>query len=117
MLSALIVENRSESRSRNLTQFTMDTPVRSLFPEFKLPERDWKNGGKDITLSMLSSHTSGLPREGYRTDFNMVLGAAKADGPTIGSAWASAKPESVLEHIGNTHLMFAPGQRAACVYS
>ncbi|KAL1604941.1 hypothetical protein SLS60_004482 [Paraconiothyrium brasiliense] len=61
---------------------------------------------------MLASHSSGLSREGYSTDFNMVLATGKADAETIGAKWAAATPESVIEHAAKTNLMFAPGQRA-----
>jgi CubicO group peptidase (beta-lactamase class C family) len=112
MFSALLVENLGKSMSED-SAFSIDTTVRSVLPEFELPKRDWENGGKDITLAMLASHTAGLPREGYRTNFNMVTGYSKADGKSIGSAWAAATPEGVLEHVRETNLMFAPGQQAA----
>jgi CubicO group peptidase (beta-lactamase class C family) len=85
-------------------------------PEFSLPETDWKDGGSEITLSMLASHTSGLTREAYSTPFNMVKANGKADAATIGDAWASVTPDMVIEHFRTTKLMFAPGQRVGCKY-
>lgn len=114
VFSALVVENESKSQSNSLPELTLDTPVRLALPEFGLPERDWENGGKDITLAMLASHTSGLPRESYRTNFNMVTGLGKADAETIGALWAGATPSDVIQNAKSTNLMFAPGQRAAC---
>ncbi|KAF2646511.1 beta-lactamase/transpeptidase-like protein [Massarina eburnea CBS 473.64] len=110
--SALLVENLSKTKDLSL-EMSLDTPVRHLLPQFNLPKADWEDGGKAITLKMLASHTSGLPREGYSTDFNMVLGLDKADAESIGADWASATPESVLESVRKYGLMFAPGQRAA----
>ena len=92
---------------------TLHTPVRLLLPEFTLPEADWNDGGSEITLGMLASHTAGIPRESYSTGFNMVLSNGKADAITIGAAWASATAEDVIEAIAKEKLMFAPGQRAA----
>ncbi|KAF2712805.1 beta-lactamase/transpeptidase-like protein [Pleomassaria siparia CBS 279.74] len=112
MFSALTVETESKAQS-TLPELTLDTPVRLLLPNFRLPEKDWNSGGRDITLSMLASHTSGLPREGYLTPFNMVTGMGKANSSTIGALWAGATPAEVLEKVANTNLMFAPGQRAA----
>ena len=37
---------------------TLDTPVAQLLPDFKIPSR----GGKDITLGLLATQHSGLPR-------------------------------------------------------
>ncbi|KAH7081058.1 beta-lactamase/transpeptidase-like protein [Paraphoma chrysanthemicola] len=92
---------------------TLHTPVRQLLSDFTLPEADWNDGGSEITLGMLASHTAGIPRESYSTGFNMVLSTGKADSVTIGAAWASATSEDVLEAIAKERLMFAPGQRAA----
>ncbi|KAF2024341.1 beta-lactamase/transpeptidase-like protein [Setomelanomma holmii] len=92
---------------------TLHTPVRLLLPDFTLPEADWNDGGSEITLGMLASHTAGIPRESYSTGFNMVLSTGKADAITIGAAWASATAEDVIEAIARGKLMFAPGQRAA----
>ncbi|KAH7052034.1 beta-lactamase/transpeptidase-like protein [Macrophomina phaseolina] len=111
-LSALMVE--SESRAQDtLPVLSIDSPVRQALPQFGLPEVDWQNGGSEITLSMLASHSSGLPREGYSTDFNMVSGLARANTVTIGAKWASTTPEQIIEHVKQRNLMFAPGQRAA----
>ncbi|KAJ4290250.1 hypothetical protein N0V90_010465 [Kalmusia sp. IMI 367209] len=113
--SALVIENLAKAKAGNATvEFTLDTPVRLVLPQFRLPEKDWNDGGRDITLRMLSSHTSGLTREGYSTDFNMVAATGKADAETIGAKWAGATPESVLERAAKTNLMFAPGTRAGC---
>jgi serine-type D-Ala-D-Ala carboxypeptidase/endopeptidase len=38
---------------------TLDTPVAQLLPDFKIPSR----GGKEITLALLGTQYSGLPRE------------------------------------------------------
>jgi hypothetical protein len=111
--SALIVENLSKSHFTT-QDFTLDIPVRYLLPQFNLPKADWEDGGAEITLKMLATHTSGLPREGYSTNFNMVVGLGKADVETIGKDWADATPEGVIESVGKSGLMFAPGQRAAC---
>jgi CubicO group peptidase (beta-lactamase class C family) len=112
MFSALLVENESK-RQETHHELTLDTPVRLVLPEFRLPQSDWDNGGRDITLLMLASHTSGLPRESYVTPFHMITGVGKADAPTIGALWGNATPVQVLETAKNTNLMFAPGQRAA----
>ncbi|OJD29311.1 penicillin-binding protein [Diplodia corticola] len=111
-LSALVVENESRAHAA-FPPLTLDTPVRHALPEFGLPEKDWQNGGSEITLSMLATHSSGIPREGYVTDFNMVRGLAKADAETIGAEWAGVSPSQVIESVKQRNLMFAPGQRAA----
>lgn len=111
--SAIVAENKGRALAVDL-EITLDTPVRYLLPEFRVPEVDWKNGGSEITLSMLASHTSGLTREAYFTPFNMVTATGKADARTIGAAWASVTPEMVLEHFNKTSLMFAPRQSAGC---
>jgi CubicO group peptidase (beta-lactamase class C family) len=115
MFSAIVAENKGRALEADYI-LTLDTPVRHLLPEFSLPETDWKNGGSEITLSMLVSHTSGLTREAYSTPFNMVRADGKADAATIGAAWASVTPSMVIEHFKTMKLMFAPGQRAACKY-
>ncbi|KAF1947402.1 beta-lactamase/transpeptidase-like protein [Clathrospora elynae] len=114
MCSALVIENqlRQNSTSGN-SVFNIDTPVRLLLPSFALPEKDWKDGGSEITLRMLASHTAGIPRESYSTGFNMVLSTGKADAVTIGIAWAGQTAEDVIDGIAMRSLMFAPGQRAA----
>ncbi|KAF1951350.1 beta-lactamase/transpeptidase-like protein [Byssothecium circinans] len=109
--SALLVENLSKSRDVDL-ELTLDTQVRHLLPLFSLPQKDWEDGGREITLRMCASHTSGLPREGYSTDFNMVAGTGRANVETIGEDWAGATPQKVLETVKNVGLMFAPGQAA-----
>jgi CubicO group peptidase (beta-lactamase class C family) len=91
----------------------LDTPLRMVLPEFSLPERDWNDGGSEITLGMLASHTAGVPREVYSTGFNMILSTSKGDGPTIGAEWASVTAQEVVSRIATTKLMFAPGKRAA----
>lgn len=93
---------------------TVDTPVRAVLPNFQLPAADWENGGSEITLAMLGSHSSGLPREGYSTDFNMVTAMAKVTSDGVGAEWAGVSPEGILAFLGTRNLMFAPGQRAAC---
>tara|TARA_R110002003_G_scaffold107_1_gene8939 strand:- start:3270 stop:4688 length:1419 start_codon:yes stop_codon:yes gene_type:complete len=100
-------------RQHSCPGLTLDTPIRLLLPDFTLPEADWYDGGSEITLGMLASHTAGIPRESYSTGFNMVLSTGKADAVTIGAAWASATAGDVLEAIAKERLMFAPGQRAA----
>jgi CubicO group peptidase (beta-lactamase class C family) len=111
MTSALVVSSLLDQPQ--CPCFNMDTPVRFLLPEFTLPEQDWRDGGSEITLGMLASHTAGIPRESYSTGFNMILSTGKADAITIGAAWASATAEDVIEAIGKEKLMFAPGKRAA----
>lgn len=112
--SALVVENLGKSAAGNTDLLTLETPVRLLLPEFGLPATDWEDGGRDITLRMLASHTSGISREGYSTDFNLVRGTDKADAPTIGADWAGATSDGIIERVNRTGLMFAPGQRAGC---
>ncbi|KAL1621259.1 hypothetical protein SLS54_005755 [Diplodia seriata] len=111
-LSTLVVENESKTHGA-FPVLSPGSPVRQALPEFGLPEKDWQNGGSDITLSMLATHSSGIPREGYLTDFNMVVGVAKADAETIGADWAGVTPSQVIESVKQRNLMFAPGQRAA----
>lgn len=112
--SALVVENIAKARKDAPFELTLDSPVRQLLPQFRLPDKDWIDGGRDITLRMLASHSSGLSREGYSTDFNMVLATGKADTETIGAKWAAATSEGIIEYASKTNLMFAPGQRAGC---
>jgi CubicO group peptidase (beta-lactamase class C family) len=111
MTSALVVSTLLDQPQR--PYLDMNTPVRLLLPDFTLPEEDWKDGGSEITLGMLASHTAGIPRESYSTGFNMILSTGKADAVTIGAAWASATAEDVIDAIGKEKLMFAPGHRAA----
>jgi CubicO group peptidase (beta-lactamase class C family) len=111
MTSALVVSTLLDQPHR--PYLDMNTPVRLLLPDFTLPEEDWKDGGSEITLGMLASHTAGIPRESYSTGFNMILSTGKADAVTIGAAWASATAEDVIDAIGKEKLMFAPGHRAA----
>lgn len=111
MTSALVVSNLPNTPGEPV--LSLDTQVRKALPKFALPEQDWNDGGKQITLGMLASHTAGIPRESYSTGFNMILSTGKADARTIGAAWASATAEEVLEAIAKEKLMFAPGQRAA----
>lgn len=111
-LSALVIETKSRSTAG--MPLTLNTPVTFVLPNFSLPETDWENGGREITLDMLGSHSSGLPREGYSTDFNMVTSLAKATSDGIGGDWARIHPEDILEYLSTRNLMFAPGQRAAC---
>lgn len=94
--------------------FNLDTPVRLALPNFGLPETDWDNGGSEITLAMLGTHSSGLPREGYSTDLNLVNGLSKATLDNIGADWTGVSPEGILNFLSTRNLMFAPGQRAAC---
>jgi CubicO group peptidase (beta-lactamase class C family) len=111
MTSALVVSTILDQPQ--YPSLNMNTPVRLLLPGFTLPEQDWKDGGSEITLGMLASHTAGIPRESYSTGFNMILSTGKADAVTIGAAWGSATAEDVMEAIGKEKLMFAPGHRAA----
>lgn len=62
---------------------------------------------------MLASHTSGITRESFSTDFNMILSTGKATAHTIGELWAAQTVESVIKGVGKTGLMFKPGERAA----
>lgn len=111
-LSALVVENESKSQDV-LPALSIESPVRQALPQFGLPDIDWENGGSEITLSMLASHSSGLPREGFSTKFNIVTGLSKATAETIGAEWAGVTPEEIIESAKQRNLMFAPGQRAA----
>ena len=115
MASALVVEHQRRTMS-NTSTLSLDTPVRLVLPQFHLPERDWNDGGSEITLRMLASHTSGLPRESFSTDFNVILNTGKADLATIGAGWEGATPEGIIEEVGKTNLMFAPGERPACEF-
>ncbi|KAF2845988.1 beta-lactamase/transpeptidase-like protein [Plenodomus tracheiphilus IPT5] len=112
--TTLIVENilRDHANSGN-PGLTLDMPVRFLLPKFNLPQNDWNDGGSEITLRLLASHTAGISRESYSTRFNMVLSTGKADAATIGSEWAAASADQVISEIATSNLMFAPGQRAA----
>lgn len=114
--SAIFAQNLANSAnfsSDSSLEISLETPVRLLLPQFRVPERDWENGGKDITLRMLASHTSGITREAYSTDFNLVLGIGKANAETIGAGWSGATAESVIEYVAQTSLMFAPGEKPA----
>ncbi|KAL1650015.1 hypothetical protein SLS58_001392 [Diplodia intermedia] len=110
-LSTLLVENEGKTHGA-FPVLSPGSPVRQALPEFGLPEKDWQNGGSEITLSMLATHSSGITREGYLTDFNMVIGIARADAETIGADWAGVTPSQVIESVKQRNLMFAPGQRA-----
>ncbi|KAF2622503.1 beta-lactamase/transpeptidase-like protein [Macroventuria anomochaeta] len=107
MASALILSRLSNHA------ITLDTPVRNLLPSFHLPPLDWADGGSDITLGMLASHTSGVTRESFSTNFNQVLSTGKATAEQIGALWADQTVESVVEGVGKTELMFRPGERSA----
>jgi CubicO group peptidase (beta-lactamase class C family) len=111
MSSALVVSNL-QTQTGHL-RLGLDTPLRMVLPEFRLPERDWNDGGSEITLGMLASHTSGVPREIYSTGFNMILSTSKGDNPTIGAESASVTAQEMVSRMATTKLMFAPGQRAA----
>ncbi|KAL1855912.1 hypothetical protein Daus18300_010891 [Diaporthe australafricana] len=114
--SALALQNASRAWSAinpETQPLSLDTPVSAVLPSFSLPDEDWSNGGSEITISMLGTHSSGLPREGYSTDFNMVTALSRADAATIGVEWASVTPDEVLQYVTGRNLMFAPGQRAA----
>jgi CubicO group peptidase (beta-lactamase class C family) len=117
VFSVFAVENLAKAQPEIPFELTLDSPVRQLLPQFRLPDKDWNDGGRDITLRMLASHSSGLSREGYSTDFNMVLATGKASAETIGAKWAAATPQGVIEYAAKTKLMFAPGQRAGCQLS
>ncbi|KAG8164122.1 hypothetical protein KVR01_006040 [Diaporthe batatas] len=117
--SALAIQNTSRAMAdadpgAGIHPLSLEAPVRALLPAFTLPERDWlAGGGRDITLSMLGTHTSGLTREGYSAGFNMVAAAGRASAEFIGAEWASVSAADVLAYLGTRGLMFAPGQRAA----
>lgn len=115
--STLALQNVSRTMSASnpdIQPLSLDTPVRTVLPSFRLPEEDWLNGGSEITISMLGSHSSGLTREGYSTtDFNMVTAAGRASAAYIGAEWASVTPDDVVQYLSGRNLMFAPGQRAA----
>ncbi|KAG6354409.1 hypothetical protein INS49_004426 [Diaporthe citri] len=115
--SALALQNVSRAMAAanpNIQPLSVDTPVRTVLPSFRLPEEDWLNGGSEITLSMLGTHSSGLTREGYSTtDFNMVTASGRASAAYIGAEWASVTPDDVVQYLSGRNLMFAPGQRAA----
>ncbi|KAF3041148.1 hypothetical protein E8E12_008891 [Didymella heteroderae] len=72
MTTALILSRLSNN------SITLDTPVRLLLPSFHLTTSDWTDGGSEITLGMLASHTSGVTRESFSTNFKQVLSAGKA---------------------------------------
>ncbi|KAF2089596.1 beta-lactamase/transpeptidase-like protein, partial [Saccharata proteae CBS 121410] len=110
LTSALTVANQSRSQSF-LPRLTLDTLLRDVLPSFGLPKDDWEYGGSEITLSMLASESSGLPREGYQTDFNIVTDFSRASSVVIGNDWADASPDDVVENIKRRGLIFAPSQR------
>lgn len=110
--SALVLINQSKAQT-NIPRLTLDTPLVDVLPAFELPEKDWENGGSEITLSMLGSESSGLPREGYQTDFNDISGLSRASVSLIGNFWSSATPDSVIQNVGQQGLVFAPSQRAS----
>jgi hypothetical protein len=114
MCSALVVSNLAQTLTNHHAGLTLDTPVRHLLPSFGLPEKDWKDGGSEITLRMLASHTAGIPRESYSTGFNLMMSMGKADVATIGAKWAGQSAQDVIDGIAVRSLMFAPEQRAAC---
>lgn len=116
MASAVILISNPYIAASDRPRLSLDTPVRLLLPEFALPEKDWRDGGSEITLRMLASHTAGIPRESYSTGFNMILSTGKADAPTIGKEWAGQSAQDVIDGVKKRQLMFAPGQRAACKY-
>jgi CubicO group peptidase (beta-lactamase class C family) len=114
--STLVLQNVSRSMAAgdpSIQPLSLDTPVRTVLPSFSLPEEDWLNGGSEITIAQLGSHSSGLTREGYSTDFNMVTALGRANASYIGAEWASVTPGQVLKYLSKRNLMFAPGQRAA----
>lgn len=114
--SALTIQNVSRAMSAadpNIQPLSLDAPVRTVLPSFSLPEQDWLNGGSEITISQLGTHSSGLTREGYSTDFNMITALGRASAVYIGAEWASVTPDEVVEYLSGRNLMFAPGQRAA----
>ncbi|KAH7406772.1 beta-lactamase/transpeptidase-like protein [Phaeosphaeria sp. MPI-PUGE-AT-0046c] len=111
MASALVVSNLAQQS--NSLALSMDTHVRQVLPDFSLHEQDWQDGGSEITLGMLASHTSGISRESYSTGFNLLLATGKADLATIGAGWAGATAKNVIEATAARRLMFAPGERAA----
>ncbi|KAJ0104241.1 hypothetical protein J7T55_001728 [Diaporthe amygdali] len=114
--SALVLQNASRELSAmnpEVQPLSLDMPVRAVLPAFSLPDEDWRNGGSEITISMLGTHSSGLPREGYSTDFNMVTALSRANAANIGAEFASVTPDGVLQYFSGRNLMFAPGQRAA----
>lgn len=110
--SALVVINQSKAQT-NVPRLTLDTPLADILPSFRLPVKDWENGCSEIALSMLGSESSGLPREGYQTDFNDVSGLARASVGLIGDFWSSATPDSVVQNVLQQGLAFAPSQRAS----
>lgn len=114
--SALVIERQSRLQNA-LPVLTLDTRARDALPEFDLAPTDWENGGSEITLSMLGTHSSGLPREGYATNFDFVSGQSKANAQTIGNEWTSTDPSEVIASVKEKPLLFAPGQRVACQYS
>ncbi|KAL1598357.1 hypothetical protein SLS59_007041 [Nothophoma quercina] len=107
MASALVLSRLSNK------VITLDAPVRQLLPSFHLPPLDWADGGSEITLGMLASHTSGITRESFSTGFNQVLSIGKATADSIGELWANQTVDDVIGQVGNTSLMFRPGERSA----
>ncbi|KAF3035867.1 hypothetical protein E8E11_001065 [Didymella keratinophila] len=107
MTSALILSRLSNN------SITLDSPVRHLLPSFHLIASDWADGGGEITLGMLASHMSGVTRESFSTNFNQILSTGKATADDIGELWAAQTVENVIGEVGNTGLMFRPGERSA----
>ena len=115
MTSALVLEQKlRQTTPDGISVLTLDAPVRRLLPSFALQPQDWADGGRDITLRMLASHTAGIPRESYSTNFDMLLGLSNADVKTIGASWAGQSAELRSEGIAKKGVMFKPGERAAC---
>lgn len=107
MAMALVVANLPQCSS-----ISLDTAVRLLLPDFTLREKDWNDGGSEMTLRMLASHTAGFTRESYSTSLNVIMNTGKADLDTVGAGWADASAEDVIEAAAREPLMFPPGQRA-----
>lgn len=89
--------------------------LKDALPAFNLSNYDVGLGGYEITLDMLASHTSGLAREGYVTDFDLVSGTARATAAGIGGLWAGDSPEQVLASVARQGLSWAPGMKVACM--
>lgn len=95
------------------TNFNMNSRLADYLPSFRLPDIDWENGGSEITFDMLSTHSSGLPREGYSTNFSLSnpdsVGATS--GSFLGRIWSQPTPDSITAYLAQRGLSWQPGQR------
>jgi CubicO group peptidase (beta-lactamase class C family) len=61
------------------------------------PDQDWKDGGSEITLGMLASHTAGTPCDSYNAELNMILSTGKSGRCDHWRRMTSSTPEDVID--------------------